>query len=79
MIAANVYDRGKAEICRVWLRGCPHAGDILWLGPSASSGELKPGNSVRIARVEHVCDGTWRPDINIGEPPHSLIIHVEPR
>lgn len=76
MIAANVYDRARAEICRVWLRGCPQAGDILWLG---GENRPPPGASVRIARVEHVCDGTWRPDLELGEPPHSLIIHVEPR
>jgi hypothetical protein len=81
MIVANIYDRARAEICRVWLRGCPQAGDILWLSSGSGPATLPPpGTSMRISRVEHVCDTNWRPDINLGaQPPHSLIIYVEPR
>jgi hypothetical protein len=77
MIAANVYHGVRGEVIRVWLRDCPQTGDIMWLNPST---QPPPGAGVRIVRVEHVCDGAWKPDLNIGgSPPHSLIIYVEPR
>lgn len=70
MIEAVVYNLSEAEVCRIWMRAIPHVGDRIWLRPSGREG-------VRVIDVAHQCDRDWLPSMKMGEPLHTLVLHVE--